>query len=97
MLNCYILEQPSQKHKHIYHKGDYDAMRHEAEKFNWYSNDDLETHWNHFKYNILNLMDKHIPKTKQNQRNKKKRPNYMKKKAAEKVKDKKKAFNKRRN
>jgi len=56
-------------------------MRHEAEKLNWYSNDDLETPWNHLKYNILNLMDKHIPKTKLNQRNKKKRPNYMTKKS----------------
>jgi len=80
IFNCYTPEQPSQKPKYIYHKWDYDAIRHEAEKLNWYSNDDLETSWNHFKYNILNLMDKHIPKTKQNQRNKKKRPNYMMKK-----------------
>ena len=39
-------------------------------------------------------MDIHIPKTKQNQRNKNKRPNYMMKKAVEKVKDKKKVFSK---
>ena len=37
-------------------------MRQEAERLNWYSNDDLETSWNHFKYNILNLINKHIPK-----------------------------------
>ena len=88
MFNCYTPEQPSHKPKLIYYKGDYDAIRHEAEKWNWYSNGDLKRSSNYFKYNLSHFMDKHFPQTKQNQRNKKKRPNYMTKKAVEKVKDK---------
>ena len=80
--------------KFQYHKGDYVAMKEEAQTMTWTPDGEssIEEKWHQLMNNIKHLMDKHIPKSRPQKQNEKKRPLYMTAKAREKVKWKKTAF-----
>jgi len=92
-LYCYMEAPKCHKPKHIYHKGDYDAMRSEAATLDWQipPGTGIEEAWNMFSTNITKLMNIHVPKTKPTKNGKRKAP-YMTNRAIEKVKEKNRSF-----
>ena len=63
---CYT-EMPAKKTPTFeHHKGDYVAMKQEAQTMSWTSEGEsnIEEKWHQFMNNIKHLMDKHIPKSR---------------------------------
>jgi len=95
-LNCYTDVPERKTPRYLYHKGDYDKMREEAQNLSWYCTDreDVDSNWRLFSNNVKHLIEKYVPKVRPTTDKKTKRPVYMTKEVLAKIRAKTVAFKK---